>query len=91
MSENEPLDSMLLPLADAFEAHKPNLAGVEVKPLPGEWEPLREFLAQRFAEGLMVYSGTGKESWCVQLTQKGYTAYLPRIKAKRILGTVETP
>ena len=87
MTGNELLDPILLALADEFESHKTNSAGVEVKPLPGEWEVLREFLARQYAEGLMLYNGTGKVSWSVKLTTKGYTTYLPRIQAQRVLGT----
>ena len=86
MSDNELLDSILLSLGDEFEAHRPNSAGIAVEPLPGEWEALREFLARQFAAGLMLYSGTGKPSWFVKLTQKGYMTHLPRIDALRALG-----
>ena len=87
---NDLLDSMLLSLADEFEAHKPNSAGIAVEPLPGEWEALREFLAHQFAEGLMLYTGSGKPSWSVKLTPKGYATYMPRIRANRALGTAKT-
>jgi|HubBroStandDraft_6_1064221.scaffolds.fasta_scaffold626862_2 hypothetical protein len=86
MSDNELLDPVLLSLADDFEAHRPNSAGREIKPEPGEWEALRELLARQFADGLMLYSGHGKPSWLVKLTQKGYTAHRPRIEALRALG-----
>ena len=86
MSDEELLDPILLSLADEFEAHKPNSGGVIVQPVNGEWEALREFLARQYAEGLMLHSGTGKPSWSVKLTAKGYTKYLPLINAKRKLG-----
>jgi hypothetical protein len=86
MSGNELLDSMLLSLADEFEAHRPNSAGIAVEPLPGEWEALRGFLARQFADGAMLYNGTGKPSWFIKLTQKGYITYRPRIEALRALG-----
>lgn len=84
MSSNHLLDPILPSLGDYFEAHKPNSAGIEIKPLPGEWEALRELLAHQFADGLMFYAGTGKPSWIVKLTPKGYSTYLPRIKALRV-------
>jgi hypothetical protein len=90
MSDNELLDPILPSLADGFEAHKSNFAGIEVKPLPGEWEALRELLAHQFAAGLILYIGTGKPSWIVKLTQPGYTTHWPRIQALRAIGTVRT-
>jgi hypothetical protein len=90
MSDNELLDSMLLSLADEFEAHKGNSAGREIKPKPGEWEALRALLARQFADGFMLYSGQGSPSWAVKLTQKGYTEHLPRIEALRALGRART-
>lgn len=38
MSDKELLDPILLSLADDFEAHRPNSAGREIKPEPGEWK-----------------------------------------------------
>lgn len=91
MSDNELLDPILLSLADELEAHKPNSAGIAVEPLPGEWEVLREVLVRQFADGLMLYTGTGKPSWFVKLTPKGYATYLPRIKALRFFNAGKTP
>jgi hypothetical protein len=89
MSDNELLDPILRSLADGFEAHKSNFAGIEIRPLPGEWEPLRELLARQFAAGLMLYFGSGTPSWIVKLTQQGYTTHLPRIQALRAIGTAK--
>jgi len=86
MSDNDLLDPLLPSLADDFEAHRPNSAGREIKPESGEWEALRELLARQFADGLMLYSGQGKPSWTVKLTQKGYAEHRPRIEALRALG-----
>jgi hypothetical protein len=86
MSDNDLLDSVLLSLADEFETHRPNSAGIAIEPLPGEWEALRELLARQFADGLMLHTGTGKPSWFVKFTQKGYTTHRPRIEALRTLG-----
>jgi len=87
MSDKKLLDSILPSLADDFEAHRSNSAGVEIKPEPGEWEALRELFASQFAGGLMLYSGQGKPSWGVKLTPKGYTGQLSRISALRTLTT----
>jgi hypothetical protein len=87
MPDNELLDSVLLSLADAFEANKGH--AVLVSPSSQEeWEPLREFLAGQSAEGLMRYGG--KESWSCALTPKGYATYRPRIEALRALGRSKT-
>jgi hypothetical protein len=86
MSDDRLLDPILRSLADDFEAHKPNSAGIVIEPLAGEWEPLRELLARLFADGLLHYAGTGKPSWFVKLTAKGYTMYLTRIQALRALA-----
>jgi hypothetical protein len=90
MSDNDLLNSILRPLADDFEAHKPNSGGREIKPEAGEWEALRELFARQFAKGLMLYSGQGKPSWFVKLTPKGYVEYESRIEALRALGTSRT-
>jgi hypothetical protein len=86
MSDNDLLDPILPSLADDFEAHRPNSAGREIKPKPGEWEALRALFAYQFASGFMLYSGQGNPSWIVKLTQRGYTEHLPRIEALRVLG-----
>lgn len=90
MSNTKLLDPILPSLADDFEAHRPNSAGIEIKPEPGEWEALRELLARQLADGLILYSGQGKPSWAVKLTQKGYIAHRPRIEAVRALGRSRT-
>ena len=84
MSENDILDSILLALADAYETHRNRAVLVEAQ-TPGEWEPLRAFLAQQSADGLMTYWGTGKPTWNVAFTDKGYSTYSTRITAKRAL------
>jgi hypothetical protein len=85
MPDNTPLDDMLLPLADAYEVRRNRAVLVEVRSVE-EWEPLREFLAQQFADGLMTYWGTGRPTWNVAFTDKGYSTYLPRIRATRALA-----
>jgi hypothetical protein len=89
MSDNDLLDPILPSLADDFETHRPNSAGREIKPKPGEWEALRELFAGQFAKGLMLYSGQGKPSWVVKLTPKGYTAHKSRIVALRAFTAPE--
>ena len=85
MSDSKLLDSVLLPLADAFEARKNHR--VLVNPSSQEeWEPLRAFFADQFAKGLMDYNGT-KPPWGCALTPKGYATYQPKIQALRALGT----
>jgi hypothetical protein len=84
MSNNELLDSILIPLAELFEMRQ-RLRKLPVSPSsPEEWEPLRDLLAHQFAEGLMLYSGT--RSWNCELTPKGYATHLPRIRALRVFG-----
>lgn len=80
---DELLDSILVPLAYLFESRKRRKLPVSPSS-PEEWEPLRNLLAEQFAKGLMIYSGT--TSWNCELTPKGYTAHLPRIRALRALG-----
>jgi hypothetical protein len=90
MSDQEILNHILLSLADDFEAHRPNSAGIAIQPLPGEWEALRGFFARQFAEGLMLYTGSGQPSWAVKLTPAGYATYQPKVEAMRALGTSKT-
>jgi hypothetical protein len=87
MPDNKLLDEMLLSLADAYESQKNRIVTVEPRS-PEEWETLRDFLPRQAAGGLIAYIGTGKPSWAVALTTKGYTTYSPRITAKRALGSV---
>jgi len=84
MSDTELLNPILLPLADNFEA-RGNGAYVEPSSLE-EWEPLRAFLARLYAEGLISFQVLGRKMFGCQLTQKGYTTYLPMITALRALG-----
>jgi hypothetical protein len=71
------LNPVLLVLADIFESNKGYFA--EVRPSSDEEKvPLREFLAQQVAEGLMERQGDS-----YRLTAKGYTTYLPQIRALR--------
>jgi hypothetical protein len=71
------LNPVLLALADIFESNKGYFA--EIKPSSDEERvPLREFLTQQVAEGLME-----RQADSYRLTPKGYTAYLPRIRALR--------
>jgi hypothetical protein len=71
------LDPTLIVLADIFESNKGYFA--EIKPSSDEERiPLREFLAQQVAEGLME-----RQDDYYRLTPKGYTTYLPRIRAAR--------
>jgi hypothetical protein len=79
--ETEILDQVLLPLADQFEAGKPNhWCSFE----PGEiseYEKLRECLAELVAEGSVIRSHAGQ----FRFSQPGYTKYLHRMKALRTL------
>lgn len=85
MSDNALLDDMLLALADAYETQRNRAVLVEALSAE-EWEALRAFLAQHLAEGLMVYWGTGRPTWNVAFTDKGYSTNSPRIRAKRALA-----
>jgi len=81
MSETEFLDSVLLPLADAFESNRLRIVPIEPASVE-EFEPLRTFLATKCAEGLFVnFKGAG---YC--LTPKGYLDLGPRIVALRTFG-----
>jgi hypothetical protein len=77
------LDPVLLALADLFENPKTRARLVEIKPSSeAETLPLRQFLAQQVADGLMDARG---ESY--RLSPKGYTTYLQRIRYLRgLLG-----
>jgi hypothetical protein len=71
------LNPALLVLADVFESNKGYFA--EIKPSSDEEKvPLREFLTQQVAEGLME-----RQADSYRLTAKGYTTYLPKIRALR--------
>jgi|HubBroStandDraft_6_1064221.scaffolds.fasta_scaffold00185_16 hypothetical protein len=72
------LDPVLLPLADLFESNKNHFAIIHPSS-EEEKGPLREFLSQQVAEGLMVRSGSDS----YRLTPRGYTAYLSRIRSLR--------
>lgn len=85
MSDNELLDGMLPSLMDAHKTRRNRAIDIVVRS-PEEWEPLRDLFARLSAEGLMTCTGTGRPSWAVALTDKGYTKYLPRITAMKALG-----
>jgi hypothetical protein len=71
------LNPVLLVLADIFESDKGHFA--EIKPSSDEEKvPLREFLTQQVAEGLME-----RQADYYRLTRRGYTTYLPKIRALR--------
>jgi hypothetical protein len=75
------LDPVLLGLAKLFEEPKTRARFVEIKPSSEEEKvPLREFLTQQVADGLMEESSGGGN---YRLTPKGYTTYLPRIRHLR--------
>jgi hypothetical protein len=71
------LDPVLLPLADLFESDKGYFAVIQALSKDEE-VPLREFLAQQVADGLMQ-----EARGAYRLTAKGYTTYLPRIRYLR--------
>ncbi len=82
MTKSEILDSILLPLADAFEAGKGH--GLPITPASAEeYEPLRECLAELIGEGSLI---DPKKMKVYHLTQAGYLTYRPRINALRALG-----
>lgn len=68
------LDPVLGILADIFESKPGNFATIEAS-TEEDKVPLREFLAQQVAEGLIE-----RQDDFYRLTPKGYTTYLPRIR-----------
>jgi hypothetical protein len=73
-------DELLLPLADVFESGKPQLA-VDIGPMFAEtYEPVRECLAMKVAEGSVV-AAEGLPLY--RLTANGYGKYKARIDALR--------
>jgi hypothetical protein len=82
VTESTTLDSLLLPLADNFEAGNRNF--VSIKPSSAEeYEPLRECLAWLVAEG---YVENSEKLGLYRFTDKGYKEYKSRIAALRGLG-----
>jgi hypothetical protein len=81
MTKSEILDSILLPLADAFEAGKQ--AGCPITAANAEeYEPLRECLAEQIADGSLTDPRRMK---IYHLTKAGYLKHKPRIDALRSL------
>jgi hypothetical protein len=82
MTKTDMLDSILLPLADAFEEGKGH--GLPITPASAEeYEPLRECIAELIAEGSL---SDPRKMKVYYLTQAGYLKYRPRINALRALS-----
>jgi hypothetical protein len=79
--EKEALDQVLLPLADQFESGKRNHWCTFKPGEVTEYEKLRECMAELVAEKSAVGRGGA-----FQLSQSGYTKYLHRIRALRVLN-----
>ena len=76
VTTDEVWDKLLLPLADLFESRIPNRV-VDPGPLfPETFEPVRECLAMKIAEGSLIDVMGAK---VYQLTPAGYAKYKPRI------------
>jgi hypothetical protein len=84
--ETQTLDQVLLPLADQFEAGKPNRVCTFAPGDVTEYERLRECLAELAAEGSVIRKGNS-----FQFSASGYAKYLPRIKALRVLNRAPDP
>lgn len=82
MTTEEIWDSILLGLADNFEAGNRGLRTFSPSS-PEEFEPLRECLAMKIAEGSLMDVQSMK---VYRLTSAGYEKYKPRIDALRMLG-----
>jgi hypothetical protein len=85
MTRDEILYSVLLPLADEFEAG--NKRAKTIDPASSEeYELLRECLARLVAEGsLTEFLIESQKTGMYQLTNEGYRKYKPRIDALRAL------
>jgi hypothetical protein len=82
MTHDEILGSILLPLADEFEAG--NRRGRV--PASTEYEPVRKCLATLMAEGsLTEFQIESQKTGMYRLTNEGYRKYKPRIDALRML------
>jgi hypothetical protein len=82
MTQDEILGSILLPLADEFEAG--NRRGRV--PASTEYEPVRKCLATLMAEGsLTEFQIESQKTGMYRLTNEGYRKYKPRIDALRML------
>jgi hypothetical protein len=81
MTHDEILRSILLPLADEFEAG--NTRAKTIDPASTEeYEPLRKCLATLMAEGsLTEFLIESQKTGMYQLTNEGYRKYKPRIDA----------
>jgi hypothetical protein len=78
------LDSILLGLADEFEAGNGTGRLIEHDTAcPEEFEPLRECLADLISEGWLVQRAPFK---VYALTPEGYRHFKPRIQALRMFG-----
>ena len=75
MTKTDILDSILLPLKDAFEDGKGH--GLPITPASAEeYEPLRECIAELIAEGSLT---DPRKMKVYHLTPAGYGKYRPRI------------
>jgi hypothetical protein len=79
--EKEVLNRVLLPLADQFESGNRNRWCTFKPGEVNEYEKLRECMAELVAEKSAVSHGGA-----FQLSQSGYTKYLHRIRALRVLN-----
>jgi len=82
----ESLDQLLLPLADQFEAGNEAHWYSFAPGCPEDIEPLRECMAELYAEGSVLRTPFRKENGLFQFTAQGYKKYLPRIKALRAMS-----
>jgi hypothetical protein len=85
MTPDEILGSILLPLADEFEAG--NRRGRAIEPASStEYEPVQKWLATLIAEGsLTEFMIASQRTGMYRLTDEGYRKYKPRIDALRVL------
>lgn len=79
---DELLDPILLSLANLYESGAKNRSQTILPSSEKERFPLREFLTEQVAEGLLERPSSDN----YRLTSKGYTTYLPRIRALRRLA-----
>jgi hypothetical protein len=87
--ENEKLlDSILLTLADLYEAGNRYWQPIEPSSVE-EYEPLRQLLAQLRAESLIWTRPPTGNNGPYQLTAKGYSHFLPKINALRALSRIQ--
>jgi hypothetical protein len=83
MTHDEILDSILLPLADEFEAG--NRRGRAIDSASTESEPLRKCVATLIAEGSITeFMIASQRTGMYRLTAEGYRKYKPRIDSLRV-------